>query len=89
MIIDSFVYVVGLLLLTFSPNFYVALASRYIVGHAGASAMVSVPIYVGEISQPQIRNISSTLTVIFFSSGVSMTLVLGMQLTLFFDCIQY
>ena len=77
MMIDSVVYVVGLLFLTFSPSFYLALVSRFILGHAGASGLVSVPIYVGEISQPQIRQISSTLCVIFFSCGASMSLTLG------------
>ena len=35
MLIDSVVYFTGLIMLALSPNFYVALASRFILGHAG------------------------------------------------------
>ena len=77
MLSDSMVYTAGLLLLTFSPNFYVTLISRFILGHAGASAIVAVPMYVGEMMQPQVRNSMSALTVVCFSCGVSLTLGLG------------
>lgn len=77
MLIDCLAFGTGLLLLALSPNFYVALCSRFILGHGGASAIVSIPIYVGELSQPQIRNLTSSLTVISFSSGVSAMLLLG------------
>ena len=43
----------------------------------GASAVVSIAIYVGETSQPQLRNMLSAFTVIGFSVGVSVTLTLG------------
>ena len=35
MLIDSIVYFIGLLMLAFAPNFYIALVSRFILGHAG------------------------------------------------------
>lgn len=77
MLLDCLVCFLGLILLTFSPNFYLALAARFIMGHAGASAIVSVPIYVGEISQPQLRNFTSSFTVVCFACGTSTILIVG------------
>ena len=77
MIIDCFGCFSGLLLLTLSPNFYLALLARFILGHAGASGIVSVPIYVGEISQPQLRDLTSSFTVVCFACGSSIILIIG------------
>ncbi len=77
MLIDALVNLVGLLLMTFATNFEMALVARFICGHAGASSIVSVPIYVGETSQPQLRNFTSNFTVICFTCGFSTILVLG------------
>ena len=77
MIIDTIVFIAGLLLLTFAPKFILAVAARFILGHAGASAIVSIPIYVGETCQPQLRGITSHLTVTCFACGSAVILMLG------------
>jgi len=60
-----------------APNFYTIFAARIILGHASASSLVAVPMYVSEICQPQIRKMTGSLTVPFYTLGMAITLTLG------------
>ena len=77
MMFDSFLFVVGTLLMTLAPNFYVIILGRLIHGHSSASAMVAVPIYTSEISQPQVRKLTGNFTLICYSCGFAFALILG------------
>lgn len=63
--------------MTLAPNFYVIILGRLIHGHSSASAMVAVPIYTSEISQPQVRKLTGNFTLICYSCGFAFALILG------------
>ena len=74
---DCLIFVVGTLFVALAPNFYVILVGRFIHGHSSASAMVAVPIYTSEISQPQVRKTTGSFTLMEYSCGFALALVLG------------
>ena len=45
LLLDCFIYIVGTILFTVAPNFYVLLVARVILGHSVASAMTTTPVY--------------------------------------------
>ena len=75
--IDCFNFVLGTFLVALAPNFYVILIGRFIHGHSSASAMVAIPIYTSEISQPQIRKTTGSFALICYSTGFALALILG------------
>ena len=77
LMIDCFNFVLGTLLVSLAPNFYLILIGRYIHGHSSASAMVAIPIYTSEVSQPQVRKTTGSFTMLCYSSGFALALVLG------------
>ena len=77
MMIDCLLFILGTLLVCLSPNFYLILIGRYVQGHSGASSMVAVPVYVGEISQPQVRKLTGSFAVTFYTCGFAIALILG------------
>ena len=62
LMVDSFNFVLGTLLVALAPNFYVMLLGRFIHGHSSASGMVAILIYTSEISQPQVRKTTGRVT---------------------------
>ena len=78
LLFDCFIFVFGTVLIAFGPNFYVILVGRYIHGYSSASAMVAIPIYTSEISQPEIRQITGSFTLMCYAIGFALALVLGM-----------
>ena len=74
---DCLIFVVGTLFVALAPNFYLILIGRFIHGHSSASAMVAVPIYTSEISQPQVRKTTGSFTLMEYSCGFALALVLG------------
>ena len=78
LIIDCLLFIIGTVSSSFSPNFYVLLFSRWVLGHSAASQQVTVPIYVSEISQPQMRSITGPFMAICYSSGFAGGYIFGM-----------
>ena len=74
---DCFFFIIGILMSAFAPNFYVLLASRILLGHSSCSSMVSTPIYTSEISQPMIRKITGSFTIICYTTGYALAVILG------------
>ena len=74
---DCFNFVLGTLFVALAPNFYLILVGRFIHGHSSASAMVAIPIYTSEISQPQVRKTTGSFTLMCYASGFALALVLG------------
>ena len=81
---DCLIFGVGTLFVALAPNFYLILIGRFIHGHSSASAMVAVPIYTSEISQPQVRKTTGSFTLMEYSCGFALALVLGNWI--FFTC---
>ena len=77
LMIDCTTCVSGTLLLAFAPNFHVVLVGRFVTGYASASAQASVPVYTSEISQPQVRKSTGFFTLICYSIGFAVALILG------------
>ena len=77
LMIDCFVFFIGILILALAPNFYLILLARFITGHSTASALVAAPIYSSEISQPQARKIIGSFTLMCYTSGFALSFVLG------------
>ena len=74
---DCVIFVLGTLFVALSPNFYLVLLGRFIHGHSSASAMVAIPIYTSEISQPQVRKTTGSFTIMEYNFGFAFALVLG------------
>lgn len=55
LIIENIIYLLSFVLIAFAPNYIVMLVARLLSGYAAASTVVALPVYVSEISQPQIR----------------------------------
>lgn len=77
MLMDSISYIIGSILMAMSPNFYLLLLGRFIHGHSCASAMVAIPIYTSEISQPEVRKITGAFTLACYTTGFASSLILG------------
>lgn len=77
LLFDSINFIIGSLLMSLSPNFYLILVGRLIHGHSAASAMVAIPIYTSEISQPEVRKITGAFTLVCYTSGFALALILG------------
>ena len=77
LIFDSVTFTIGALLKTFAVNFNMVLVGRFIVGHASASARVAIPIYTGEISQPEVRKVSGSFPILFYQMAYFMSAAFG------------
>ena len=58
----------------------IILSGRLLTGHSGGSHLVSSPIFVSEISHPDIRGTSSALTVVLYTSGFFISMLAGAAL---------
>ena len=79
LIFDSSIFIIGIVMSAFAPNFYTLLIARMLLGHSSASAMVAIPIYTSEISQPQIRKITGSFTMVCYTTGYGLAVVFGKQ----------
>ena len=77
LIFDSSIFIIGIVMSAFAPNFYTLLIARMLLGHSSASAMVATPIYTSEISQPQIRKITGSFTMVCYTTGYGLAVVFG------------
>ena len=75
--VDSIIYILGTLCVALAPNFYVILLGRYIRGHSTASAIVAIPIYIGEICQPEVRKTTGSFAWMCYAIGYALALILG------------
>jgi MFS family permease len=80
MMIDCLVFIIGIIISALAPNFYVIIFARLLLGHSAASAMVSVPIYTSETSQPKVRETTGLYTVMCYTTGFALALIFGERL---------
>lgn len=77
MMFDCAIFFIGTLLSGLAPHFYVILAARLLLGHSAASSMVACPMYTSEISQPQVRKTTGSFTIVCYTTGFALALILG------------
>lgn len=83
LIISSLLYFVSSLVMFWSPNVYILLLARLLDGLGIGLAITLVPLYISEISPPEIRGLLNTLPQFTGSVGMffSYCMVFGMSLT--------
>jgi len=80
MLLDSLLMIIGFISISIAPNFETLIIGRLVTGHAGGSNLVSSPIFVSEISHPDIRGTSSVLTMVLCTSGFFISMLAGAAL---------
>ena len=81
LVIDCLLFIIGTVSSALAPNFYVLLFSRWLLGHASTSQQVTVPIYVSEISQPQMRTITGPFAIICYACGFAGGYIFGKSIS--------
>ncbi|XP_012833660.1 PREDICTED: monosaccharide-sensing protein 2-like [Erythranthe guttata] len=83
LIVSSMFYFVSGVLMLWSPNVYSLLCARLLDGFGIGLAVTFVPLYISEMSPPEIRGVLSTLSQFTYSSGIflSYSFVFCMSLT--------
>lgn len=76
-IFSSLGFVIGFLLIEVSPLPNVMFLGRFLTGLSTGITALAVPVFVSEVSPPQIRGVLNTLCTIAVTSGVLMAYVLG------------
>ena len=76
-LIDCISYVLITFVLSLASNFVGLLVSRFLLGFVSSSAMASLLMYSGEVTQPQVRQITGPFSGIFFAFGCSLGLGFG------------
>ena len=67
----------GIASITVAPNVPILLLGRFITGIATGSTCLCLPIYLGEISHPDIRGVTGSLATACYCIGFSISQVLG------------
>jgi sugar porter (SP) family MFS transporter len=69
-LITAVVFVVGVLLAAFTPDYPVLLIARLVIGLAVGSASMVVPLYIGEVAPPRIRGGLVSLNQLAITVGI-------------------
>lgn len=82
LILSSFFYFIGGLIMLWSPNVYVLLLARLIDGFGVGLAVTLTPIYISETAPPEIRGLLNTLPQFTGSGGMFLAycMVFGLSL---------
>ena len=79
LVLDAFVFLVGGLIQTFTPNMLVLICARFVVGIASGIATVFVPIYLGEVAPPNLRGALGTINHFALVIGILFADILSFQ----------
>ena len=74
---DCVCMAMGFLAISLAPTTSVLLLGRFLLGHCAASNLVSTPIFVSEISHPDIRGTTSVLTMACYTTGFFVAMLGG------------
>jgi len=77
MMVDCVCMAISFLAISLAPTTTVLLLGRFLGGHCAASNLVSTPIFVSEISHPDIRGTTSVLTMSCYTTGFFLTMLGG------------
>jgi sugar porter (SP) family MFS transporter len=64
------VFVAGVMLAAFAPDYSVLVAARVVIGMAVGSASMVVPLYIGEIAPPRVRGALVSFNQLAITSGI-------------------
>ncbi|KAJ1276426.1 hypothetical protein BS78_05G213600 [Paspalum vaginatum] len=82
LVYSSLLLFLGGLLMLWSPNIYILLLSRLIVGSGSGLVFTCVPIYISETSPPKMRGLLGTMPQFMFFIGILFSYCLIFWLTL-------
>ncbi|XP_028776693.1 monosaccharide-sensing protein 2-like [Neltuma alba] len=82
LIISSATFILSALVILWAPNVYVILIARLLSGLANALAVTLTPLYISEISPPDIRGLLTTATQFSCSSGMFLAYCLVFSMSL-------
>ena len=77
MMVDCLCMAISFLAISLAPTTTVLLLGRFLGGHCAASNLVSTPIFVSEISHPDIRGTTSVLTMSCYTTGFFLSMLGG------------
>jgi len=80
MLLDSAMMIIGFISICLAPSVEILLLGRLLTGHSAGSHLVSSPIFVSEISHPDMRGATSNLTMILYTSGFFLSMLAGAAL---------
>jgi sugar porter (SP) family MFS transporter len=69
-LITALVFIVGVLLVAFTPSYPLLLIGRIVIGLAVGSASMVVPLYIGEVVPPRIRGGLVSLNQLAITAGI-------------------
>jgi sugar porter (SP) family MFS transporter len=69
-LVTAVIFVVGVALAAFCPDFYTLLVARVIIGLAVGAASMVVPLYIGETAPPKIRGALVSLNQLAITIGI-------------------
>ncbi|KAI9113615.1 hypothetical protein K1719_015542 [Acacia pycnantha] len=70
LIISSVTFILSAFVILWAPNVYIILMARLLSGGANALAVTLTPLYISEISPPDVRGLLTTVTQFSCSSGM-------------------
>jgi hypothetical protein len=76
-LVDSWLFFIGGVLMTFAPNVYCLIPARFIIGFAAGLSSVVVPVYLGEMAPPTLRGTLGTFTQFSIVIGILVSGLLG------------
>lgn len=69
-LITAVIFVIGVALAAFCPDFYTLLVARVVIGLAVGAASMVVPLYIGETAPPKIRGALVSLNQLAITTGI-------------------
>lgn len=75
--------VIGWALVTWAQNFSMPVAGRFLIGFAGGAFCVSVPQYLAEVTEKEIRGRVGSLAGVLITSGILFVYIIGAFASLF------
>lgn len=69
MVLDNVILLVGTLFIVFANRVELLYVGRLLCGYGYITAFINSPVYTAEVSQPQIRKVSGTLSMVCYTCG--------------------
>lgn len=77
MILENLIAAVSFVVMGFAKDVWTLYACRIVLGYAFGSLCACTPIYIGEISQPQVRGLTNTATSVLYCLGAGLSYGIG------------
>lgn len=80
LILNSWIFIIGGIMMTLAPNVYWLIPSRFIIGFASGLSSVVVPVYLGEVAPLHLRGTLGTCTQFALVIGILVSSMLAFPL---------